>query len=196
MIISKDFVEIEDFLSADQQQELIKYFTHPSFPWAMTIDAVDGVDTSKTLEDSNAIGFYHGKSKPEKANNDYLHHFYSEISELMEGGFQYNGSLIKIEIEYSLYKCYQIFKLRQKNKLYYDKCNVYSYIVFKTIFLVYFDQFKKIYTFPYDDTKITDFILKYSSYLKKVKKNPLFKFKGNLIQRTDDSLCFMLLSDL
>jgi hypothetical protein len=67
---------------------------------------------------------------------------------------------------------------------------------FKTIFLVYFDQFKKIYTFPYDDTKITNFILKYSSYLKKVKKNPLFKFKGNLIQRTDDSLCFMLLSDL
>jgi hypothetical protein len=60
MIISKDFVEIEDFLSAAHQQELIEYFTHPSFPWAMTIDAVDGVDTSKTLEDSNAIGFYHG----------------------------------------------------------------------------------------------------------------------------------------
>ena len=44
------------------------------------------------------IGFYHGKLKPEKAN-DYLHHFYSEISVLMEGGFQYNGTLIKIEKE-------------------------------------------------------------------------------------------------
>ena len=38
------------------------------------------------------------KLKPEKAN-DYLHHFYSEISVLMEGGFQYNGTLIKIEKE-------------------------------------------------------------------------------------------------
>ncbi len=44
------------------------------------------------------MGFYHGKSKPENAN-DCLHHFFSEISELIEGGFQYNGSLIKIEIE-------------------------------------------------------------------------------------------------
>jgi len=130
--------------------------------------------------------------------NESIIEFWATILHLSYISKEYNldfKSLIKIEIEYSLYKCYQIFKLKQKNKLYYDKSNIYSYIIFKTIFLVYFDQFKKIYTFPYDDTKITDFILKYS-YLKKVKNNPLFNFKGNIIQRKDDSLCFMLLSDL
>ncbi|XP_045028751.1 uncharacterized protein LOC116931694 [Daphnia magna] len=44
------------------------------------------------------IGFYQGTSKPENAN-EYLHDFLTEISELMVEGFQYNGSLIKIEIE-------------------------------------------------------------------------------------------------
>jgi hypothetical protein len=60
MIISKDFVEIEDFLPLDQQQQLIQYFTHPSFPWAMTLDAVDGVGANRSIDPSEAIGFYHG----------------------------------------------------------------------------------------------------------------------------------------
>jgi hypothetical protein len=60
MIISKDFVELENFLSVDQQQQLIQYFTHPSFPWAMTIDAVDGVSQDTTLKDLTTVGFYHG----------------------------------------------------------------------------------------------------------------------------------------
>ena len=60
MIISKDFVEIEDFLPLDQQQQLIQYFTHPSFPWAMTLDAVDGVSPEQVINQSEAIGFYHG----------------------------------------------------------------------------------------------------------------------------------------
>ena len=60
MIISKDFVEIEDFLPLDQQQQLIQYFTHPSFPWAMTLDAVDGVTSNTRINQSDAIGFYHG----------------------------------------------------------------------------------------------------------------------------------------
>lgn len=60
MIISKNFVEIEDFLTLDQQQKLIQYFTHPSFPWAMTLDAVDGVTSTTEINKSDAIGFYHG----------------------------------------------------------------------------------------------------------------------------------------
>lgn len=103
-------------------------------------------------------------------------------------------TLIKTELEYSLFKCHQISLLRQKDK-YYDKCNIYGYIIFKTIFLYYFSEFKDIYTFPYNDTKLTKFLLSHS-HIKEVKTNPLFILNKRVIQRSPKSLSFMLLSDL
>jgi hypothetical protein len=104
--------------------------------------------------------------------------------------------LMYMELRYSLYKCWQIMRLRD-NKLWFDKCNIYSYIIFKTILLNYLDDLNKIYKYPnkYDDTIITDFIIKHKK-LPKIERNPKFKLDGKIIQRDDKSLCFMLLSDL
>ncbi|XP_045034558.1 uncharacterized protein LOC116918962, partial [Daphnia magna] len=43
------------------------------------------------------IGFYHGHSKPDHPN-DYLRHFHTEITNLIENGFHYKESNVKIEI--------------------------------------------------------------------------------------------------
>ena len=108
------------------------------------------------------------------------------------------NELIKMELNYSLYKCYQIMGLRDKNgNLWYDKCNIYSYIIFKTILLNYIDELNRIYKYPnrYDDSKITDFIINHRK-LPEINKNPKFKLGRRVFQREDKSLCFMLLSDL
>ena len=57
--ISKKFLEIEDFLDKDQQNLLIKYFLHPSFPWALTVDAVQGIGENIDIQDHAAIGLFH-----------------------------------------------------------------------------------------------------------------------------------------
>lgn len=105
--------------------------------------------------------------------------------------------LLETEIQYSLFKSNQLLNLqkKQKQKKWFDKCNIYCYIIFKTIFLYYHNEFIKIYSFPYDDTKITQFLISHSK-LPIVKSNPFFILNGQKIQRPVSSLCFMLLSDL
>ena len=106
------------------------------------------------------------------------------------------NKLIYMELRYSLYKCWQIMRLRN-SKLWFDRCNIYSYIIFKTILLNYLEDLNKIYKYPnrYNDTIITDFIINHKE-LPKIEKNPKFNLDGKIIQRPDKSLCFMLLSDL
>lgn len=100
--------------------------------------------------------------------------------------------LFKMEVIYSLYKCHQILKI-QKDDKWKDRCNIYSYIIFKTILLVNLNEYIKIYMYPnkYDDTSLTEFLIKHSK-LPKIQKNPEF---SNKIKRADNSLCFMLFSD-
>jgi|LakMenE01Jun11ns_1017448.scaffolds.fasta_scaffold9937670_5 hypothetical protein len=110
--------------------------------------------------------------------------------------------LFKLELKYSLLKTYQILKLKEtyENKLWCDKCNIYSYIIFKTILLLNINDFIKIYTYPYNDTIITNFLIIHSAFLndllKKQINNPSISINNQNIQRPLDSLCFMLLSDL
>jgi len=111
--------------------------------------------------------------------------------------------LYKIELQYSLLKTYQILRLKEtyKDKMWCNRCNIYSYIVFKTILLVNINEFFKIYTYPYNNTKITEFIIEKSGFLKELVKktsmiNPKIKINSQIIQRPLDSLCFMLSSDL
>jgi hypothetical protein len=100
--------------------------------------------------------------------------------------------IFKMELNYSLYKCYQIFKI-QKGEKWNDKCSIYSYIIFKTILLYYLNDYIKIYMYPnkYDDTTLTDFLINHSK-IPEINKNPEFSSK---IKRPDNSLCFMLFSD-
>ena len=51
--------EIEDFLSSDEQQRLIKYFCSPGFPWTLTVDAVSGVYNDVNTQDDSVIGLFH-----------------------------------------------------------------------------------------------------------------------------------------
>lgn len=112
--------------------------------------------------------------------------------------------LFEIETKYSIYKSYQILKLQEtyKNQQWCDKCNIYAYIIFKMIIMTKIKDFFKIYSFPYDQTKIKDFIIKHSNQLFDLKKketkpiNPEFIINNQKFQRPSDSLCFMLFSDL
>ena len=110
------------------------------------------------------------------------------------------NELFNLELKYSLYKTYQILKLKEryKDKKWCDKCNIYSYIVFKTIIMMNIQEFlNKINSYPYDDTKVANFIIQKSGSLPSInsKTRPINpKFKD--FQRPSNSLCFMLLSDL
>lgn len=97
--------------------------------------------------------------------------------------------LFKEELKYSLFKCYQINKLQNFYGGYWkdNETNLYCYIIFKTIIMYNLDIFMNIYTFPYDDDKITDFLINYS-------KLPIVK--SNNKKRKLMSLCFMVNSDL
>jgi len=99
--------------------------------------------------------------------------------------------LFEMEVSYSLYKCHQILKIQGEGE-WKDRCNIFSYIIFKTILLVNLNEFVKIYMYPekYDDTLLTDFLLRYSK-LPDNPINPIFKKIG----RPEKSLCFMLVSD-
>lgn len=107
--------------------------------------------------------------------------------------------LFNLEMQYSLYKTYQILKLKEgyKDKKWCDRCNIYSYIVFKTIIMMHINEFlNDIYTYPYDDTKVTKFIIQKSSSLPSITQKAPINPKYKNFQRPSDSLCFMLLSDL
>lgn len=130
--------------------------------------------------------------------NEAIIELWATITHLSFVSKEYNidfSLLLEKELEYSLYKSHQLLTLNISTKPYYDLANLYSYIIFKTIFFYHFLEFKKIYTFPYNDTKITNFLITHS-HLKVIHKNPSFNLNGKYLQRPSNSLCFMLFSDL
>jgi len=57
IIVEKDYIELDNFVSEEIQDRVEKLLTHPSFPWAFVFDSVSGY----TGEDgqSGACGFFH-----------------------------------------------------------------------------------------------------------------------------------------
>ena len=100
-------------------------------------------------------------------------------------------NLFKDELKYSLYKTQQLLELQKqmKNGMWYEKSNIYCYIIFKTIIMYNISEFIKIYTFPYNDDIITDFIINHSGFLSSLKIKPITNI------RPSNSLCFMVHSD-
>lgn len=155
------------------------------------------------------LNFIHSSFKTEninrlkshfKINNIYLDpneaivELWATIIHLYKISIEYNKDFYKlflIELRYSLFKSYQLLEIQKKlpNGIWKDETNVYCYIIFKTIFMYNLNEFQKIYTYPYNDTILTDFLIKYSSSLKKITKNPYKCRKTN-------SLCFMVNSDI
>ena len=61
--------------------------------------------------------------------------------------------------------------------------------------------FLRIFTYPYNDTTITNFLIEHSKSLFELKKkelpgNPQIIINRKMFQRPINSLCFMLLSDI
>lgn len=145
------------------------------------------------IENTNRLKS-HFKIKNNKLDpNEAIVELWATIIHLYQLSIEYNKpfyDLFLIELKYSLFKCYQLFEIQKKypNGIWIDNTNIYAYIIFKTIFMYNLNDFQKIYTYPYDDTVLTDFLIKYSSSLKKITKNPCKN-------RNNKSLCFMIHSD-
>ena len=95
------------------------------------------------------------------------------------------------ELNYSLFKSYQIYLIQKKNNNGYwidEGTNIYAYVYFKTILMYNLDKFYKIYTFPYNDDIITQFLIDNSNL-------PFDNIHPN-DKRDKMSLCFMVNSDL
>ena len=127
--------------------------------------------------------------------NECIIELWATIFQLAFVSIDYNlefRKIFNIEVMYSLYKCHQILKI-QKGDKWKDRCNIFSYIIFKTILLVNLNEYINIYMYPnkYDDTSLTDFLIKHSK-LPNIQKNPEYSSK---IKRPNNSLCFMLFSD-
>ena len=56
---TEKFLEVSDFLDLQQQLILIKCLLHPSFPWALTTNAVNGVTDNFELTPADTIGMFH-----------------------------------------------------------------------------------------------------------------------------------------
>ena len=54
--------------------------------------------------------------------------------------------------------------------IWYEESHIYCYIIFKTIIMYNLCDFLKIYTYPYNDDIITDFIINHSGFLSLLKK--------------------------
>jgi len=57
--ITEKFQSVDDFLDIGKQKELLNLFLHPKFPWALTLNAVNGVDTNLQIQDDSTIGMFH-----------------------------------------------------------------------------------------------------------------------------------------
>ena len=138
--------------------------------------------------------------------NETIIELWALILHLYLISIEYNLSfkdLYDIEFKYSCFKSYQILKLQEsyKNKEWCDKCNIYSYIIFKMIIMSKLHLFLRIFTYPYNDTTITNFLIEHSKSLFELKKkelpvNPQIMINRKMFQRPINSLCFMLLSDI
>jgi hypothetical protein len=123
--------------------------------------------------------------------NEMIVEFWATIIHLNLISEDYNLDFYKLfidELKYSLYKCYQLYNL-SKNVLNTSKTNIYAYVIFKTILMYNIIELQKVYTYPYNDDVITDFIIQHSELPLNIRKNPSKT-------RDDNSLCFMSYSDL
>ena len=128
--------------------------------------------------------------------NETIVEFCATIFHLYQISLETNTDFYKLfkdELNYSLYKTKQLLDLQKKmpDGIWYEESNIYCYIIFKTIIIYNLCDFLKIYTYPYNDDIITDFIIKHSGFL-----SSLPKIIPITINRPSNSLCFMVHSDL
>lgn len=58
-VTSPKIQEFDNFLSTSDQERLIQHVCHPRFRWALSLDAVKGVDETVYLKDTAITGMFH-----------------------------------------------------------------------------------------------------------------------------------------
>lgn len=58
-IFNNQFLEVENFLNPNEQQDLINYLCKPNFPWCFTYDAVRGTTENIVINDDSVAGMFH-----------------------------------------------------------------------------------------------------------------------------------------
>ena len=94
-------------------------------------------------------------------------------------------TLYAIELKHSMNQSARIIK-KQGTKKWKEKSNAFCYIIFKTILLANVCEFLKGYTFPYDDSYVTIFLIKHQNLIQQSTSN---------LRIDKESFRMMLLSD-
>lgn len=100
--------------------------------------------------------------------------------------YEYNIPYIELlnyEIKRGLYLSYKLLKY-QGNNLWDEKTNSYCYIIFKTIILNNLNKLLSKYTYPYDNTYLTNFLIDNTINVKLIKKNYYKIIKNNSMRMT------------
>ena len=101
MIITDEYVEIEDFLPLETQEKLKSYLTGPKFPWALSLDSVDGGRVGwsgpdkdlNNIDDNVAVGFYHTFVYKSEICSDHA----NAVGWIMNGFEQATGARVLID---------------------------------------------------------------------------------------------------
>jgi hypothetical protein len=157
------------------------------------IHHIDKIHSSFSQSNINRLKHHFKIASVNVDANECIVEFWATIFHLYQISIEYNQDFYKLfqnELKYSLYKSYQLLTLQKQmtDGYWIETSNSYSYIIFKTIIMYNLLEFQKIYTFPYNDTIITDFLIKFSKLPMNITTNPS-KIREN------NSLCFMLYSD-
>ena len=100
--------------------------------------------------------------------NEAVIEFWAILTNCIYLSFEYSqsfDSLLKSEIDFSLYQCRKILD-KQGDTPWYETTNAYCYIIFKTILLKNISQLSG-YTYPYNPEYIKEFLIKYKNSIKK-----------------------------
>jgi hypothetical protein len=147
---------------------ILRFEEYPKVLMHELIHHITQIHSNFSSYNENRLKTHFKINNPSLDPNEAIVEFWATIMHLYQISIEYNLDFYKLflkELQYSLYKSSQILTIQKEspNGIYTDETNTYAYIIFKTIFMYNLLEFQKIYTFPYNDTVLTDFLIKHSS---------------------------------
>lgn len=141
-----------------RQEEFIKTMIHEILHHSNIIHN----DNYSQDDIKNLKKHFNISNKTDLIPNEAVVEFWTTIINCMliscDSGIKWEN-LLEIEIKHSIMQSNKILKLQNKNE-WYETTNSYCYIIFKTILLINYKHFLTKYTFPYNPSYITQFLIK------------------------------------
>lgn len=122
---TEKFLEVIDFLDSQQQLVLIKSLLHPSFPWALTTNAVNGITDNFELNPNDTIGMFHtflynGEiCSPYYNKIDWVFQEFEKIGLRKDQCLRARAGLFFKNPDHSPHQCHVDFKLPHTTAVYY-----------------------------------------------------------------------------